>query len=215
MAALTALEDSAVPAPRLVRASERAPAAVLMTRVPGTPELAIPDAGALRAITDAIHAVDAAWLTPWTYRGYHEGVALARPAWWRDASLWERAVRQTEIARPTAAGVLIHRDFHPGNILWLDGAITGVVDWVNTCVGPAAFDVAHMRVNLAALDGQAAVDRLFPGDPAWDVEAAFGFLDWWSTEAIDGWVGPWPHVRADLARERFEAFMGHALALLG
>ena len=213
--ALAALLGSGVPAPRLIRASERDPAAVLMTRLPGKPDFAVPDPNAIEDLLAAIHAVEPGSLARWTYRGYHEGVALPRPAWWRDGALWDRAVRQTETARPTAPGVLIHRDFHQGNILWIGDVVSGVVDWVNACVGPAAFDVAHLRVNAAALDGQATVDRLFPADPAWDIEAAFGLLDWGPSVDIDAWTGPWPHIPVGLARERFEAFVGHALARLG
>ena len=164
---------------------------------------------------DAIHGVDPAPLRAWSYRGYHEGVDLVRPAWWRDPTAWARAVRQTETARPTAEAVVIHRDFHPGNLLWLDGRLSGVVDWVDACLGPAAFDRAHLRVNLAVLHGSDAEDRVREGDPAWDIEAAFGLLDWPSRAAVDGWPGPWAHIAPGTARARLEAFVGRALAGLG
>ena len=162
-----------------------------------------------------VHATDAAPLEPWTYRGYHEGQVLRRPAWWRDVAAWDRAVIQTETARPTGPAVFLHRDFHPGNLLWSDSTISGVVDWVNACVGPAGVDLGHLRVNLATLDDIAAADAVDPGDPAWDIEMALGFLDWDSDEVIDAWPGPWAHVPAALARDRLEAFVGHALARLG
>jgi aminoglycoside phosphotransferase (APT) family kinase protein len=44
--------------------------------------------------------------------------------------------------------VLVHRDFHPGNVLWRRGTVSGVVDWQAACTGPAVADVAHCRVNL-------------------------------------------------------------------
>jgi aminoglycoside phosphotransferase (APT) family kinase protein len=214
-AALTLLADTAIPAPRLVAWSERGPSALLMTGVDGVPVLAIPDPGAVTDLLARIHDLPADGLSTWAYGGYHEGVDLARPAWWRDPRTWERAVRQTERARPGADPVVIHRDFHPGNILWVDGRLSGVVDWVNACVGPAAFDASHMRVNLAVLHEPEAANRLFPGDPAWDIEAALGFLDWSSAAAIAEWAGPWPHLPADVARARFEAFVSEALARLG
>ena len=214
-AAMTALEDTVVPAPGLVAASVTAPSAVLMTRVPGRSRLAPLDAGALRSMMALVHACDPAPLAPWTYRGYHEGQVLRRPAWWQDVATWERAVVQTETARPAGAAVFLHRDFHPGNLLWSDSTISGVVDWVNACVGPAGVDLGHLRVNVATLEDVAAADAIEPGDPAWDIEMALGFLDWDSTEMIDGWPGPWPHVPAALARARLEAFVGHALARLG
>jgi aminoglycoside phosphotransferase (APT) family kinase protein len=154
-------------------------------------------------------------LARWSYHGYHENQDLVRPGWWRDAGLWERAVLRTTTARPTGPGVLIHRDFHPGNILWTGARVTGVVDWVNACLGPAEVDTAHMRVNLAVLDDVATADRVVPGDPAWDIEAAFGFLDWGSRAEIDAWPGPWPVLDAPTARTRLEAFVAEALARLG
>ena len=122
------------------------------------------------------------------------GVGPATPGLVAGSPVWERAVRQTETARPTAPGVLIHRDVHPGNLLWTETFATGVVDWVNACVGPAAFDTAHLRLNLACLDGLEAADAFDAGDPAWDIEAAFGLLDWASPGAADRWAGPWAHV---------------------
>jgi aminoglycoside phosphotransferase (APT) family kinase protein len=215
VAALSALEDTLVPAPGLVAASVAEPSAVLMTRVAGQARLARLDAGAMRSMMALVHACDSAALTPWLYRGYHEGQVLRRPTWWRDSAIWERAVVQTETARPTGPPVFLHRDFHPGNLLWSGSTISGVVDWVNACVGPAGVDLGHLRVNLATLDDVDAADAFDPGHPAWDIEMAFGFLDWDSTEAVDGWPGPWSHVPAALARTRLEAFVGHALARLG
>jgi aminoglycoside phosphotransferase (APT) family kinase protein len=215
VAALTLLTEAGIPAPRLVAWSAREPTAVLMTRVAGAPDMAIPDPGVIRDILDRIHGLPPKGLSAFSYRGYHEGLDLVRPPWWGDPGTWDRAVRQTEANRPPVDPVVIHRDFHPGNVLWLDGRLSGVVDWAGACLGPAAFDTSHMRVNLAVLHGQEEADRLFAGDPAWDVEAALGFLDWSSPATISGWVGPWPHIRGDLARGRLEAFVSEALARLG
>ena len=62
-----------------------------------------------------------------------------------------------------------------------------------------------------------------PGDPAWDIEAAFGALDW-EGDANERWPGAIPaalaamgapRVEADLARPRLEEFVRRALARLG
>jgi len=214
VAALTALATTSVPAPRLVAWSVDPPV-VLTTVVPGETRTDLPDPGALRAVLHAIHALEPGPLSAWTYRGYHEDAGLRRPAWWRDADLWDRLVRQTTDSRPTAAGVVIHRDFHPDNVLWTGTAITGVVDWVNACLGPAAFDTSHYRVNLAQFHGPEATDVLLPGDPAWDIEAALGYLDWWDgPTGIDAWVGYWPQLSAETARSHLEQFAARALAAL-
>ena len=215
VAVLTAFASSSVPVPGLVAWSVDPPA-VLTTLLPGKPRLDLPDPGALRAVLDDIHAVDPGPLGAWSYRGYHEGVELLRPAWWRDAELWERMVRRATDARPEAAPVVIHRDVHPDNILWTGSAITGIVDWGKACLGPAAFDISHYRVNLAQLQGPEAADRLLPGDPAWDLEAALGYLDWWDGPAgIDAWVGYWPQLSAETARSHLERFAARAVAALG
>jgi aminoglycoside phosphotransferase (APT) family kinase protein len=214
VAALTVLATSSVPAPRLVAWSEDPPA-VVTTMVPGETRTDLHDPVALRAVLDEIHALGPGGLSAWTYRGYHEGVDLRRPAWWHDADLWDRMVQRTTDTRPTAAGVVIHRDFHPDNVLWTGTVITGVVDWVNACLGPAAFDTSHYRVNLAQLHGPEATDVLLPGDPAWDIEAALGYLDWWDGPAgIDAWAGYWPHLSAETARSHLEEFAARALAAL-
>lgn len=214
VAALTAVGGTPVPAPRLVAWSDDPPA-VLMTLVPGRHARNARDPGAVRLVLDAIHATDPGPLGRWSYRGYHEGRDLARPRWWLDAEVWDRASGRTAIGPPDFDPVVIHRDFHPGNVLWANGAISGVVDWGNACLGPAAFDVAHYRVNLATLVGPELTDRRFPGDAAWDIEAALGYIDPWDPVAREAWAGPWPHVPAATARTRLEAFVGRAVARLG
>jgi len=75
------------------------------------------------------------------------------PGWARSTATWERAFEIFLGARPAAAGdrvndTFIQRDFHPGNVLWLDGSVSGVVDWQSACIGPDVIDVGHCRVNL-------------------------------------------------------------------
>ncbi|MBC9726076.1 alpha/beta fold hydrolase [Streptomyces sp. TRM68367] len=59
---------------------------------------------------------------------------------------WERAVAVIRRDPPPYEGCFLHRDFHPGNVLFTgagpDLRITGVVDWVETSWGPADLDVA-------------------------------------------------------------------------
>jgi hypothetical protein len=89
--------------------------------------------------------------------------------------------------------VLVHRDFHPGNVLWQRGAVTGVVDWQAACTGPAVADVGHCRINLLTAGTDAAVRFTAWWQHAagtayhpWaDVVTIIGFLD----DLRDGW-GP-------------------------
>ena len=213
VAALSALEETTVPAPRLV-AWSLDPPALLTTMRPGRNEFDARDTGAILAVLDAIHATDGSGLASWSYRGYHEGRDLPRPAWWQDEAVWALAVSWSKVGPTADEPVLIHRDFQPGNLLWSAGAISGVVDWGNACRGPAAFDLAHYRVNLATLFDPDLADERLPGDPTWDIEAALGFLDPWDPQARDAWAGPWPHASAEEARSRVEAFVARAVARL-
>ncbi|MFL1898003.1 phosphotransferase family protein [Streptomyces tauricus] len=66
--------------------------------------------------------------------------------------------------RVPGPAAFLHRDFHPGNVLFGgEGAamtITGLVDWVETSWGPADLDVAHCSSALALLHGVPAGMRL-------------------------------------------------------
>ncbi|MFL5686006.1 MAG: aminoglycoside phosphotransferase family protein [Chloroflexota bacterium] len=210
--ALTTVASSQVPAPRLVAWSDEPPA-ILMTRLAGEHRLDASGSSVVLELLDAIHATPPGASAGWTYRGYHEGFEMRRPTWWRDPRLWDRAL-ELSAQRPNGVvePVFIHRDFHPGNLLWVGDAVTGVIDWSDACVGPAPFDLAHYRVNIATLVGPDVADLAFPGDPVWDVEAGLGYLD---VAGLDDWVGPWPGVPPSTARERVVGFLGRALAALG
>ena len=225
-AALAVMAGSGVPAPGLVGRLDRqesAPAAILMTHLAGRPIFDGLDPAAIREVVDTIHAVDPGPMADFRYRGYHESAALVRPSWWQDRPAWERVVEQTSTARPTGPARLIHRDFHPGNLLWSDARLPGVVDWVNACVGPAGVDAAHCRVNIALLWGPGRADEIVRGDPAWDIELGLGILDW-EADANDRWPAAIPSALAAMgaplidiatARRRLEAFMRRALSALG
>ena len=47
-------------------------------------------------------------------------------------------------ARPT----FLHMDFWPGNVLWAQGRIAGVVDWDAAAVGDRAIDVGNFRMEM-------------------------------------------------------------------
>jgi aminoglycoside phosphotransferase (APT) family kinase protein len=78
------------------------------------------------------------------------------PGWARYPRVWERAAEISHGPAPRLPEVLVHRDYHPGNVLWRRGAVSGVVDWQGACTGPAAVDVAHCRVNLLTFGTDAA-----------------------------------------------------------
>ena len=84
---------------------------------------------------------------------------------------------------PAYDGRFLHRDFHLGNVLWREGEVTGVVDWVETSWGPAALDVAHAATYLAMLHGPETSTRFEDAyapvrdeDRYWAVMDVVGYL---------------------------------------
>ncbi|MFE6888134.1 alpha/beta fold hydrolase [Streptomyces sp. NPDC057694] len=92
---------------------------------------------------------------PRTYQAWTSPERARTP----DGPLWERAVDAIRRDPPPHQGRFLHRDFHPGNVLFTEAGptlrITGVVDWVETSWGPADLDVAHCSTALALLHGPA------------------------------------------------------------
>lgn len=52
-----------------------------------------------------------------------------------------------------------HGDFHPGNILWNNNKITGIIDWDNCCYGPKEIDIANIRFDLAIIYGKEYAEK--------------------------------------------------------
>ena len=160
---------------------------VLMSRLSGHVELR-PDnlndwcaqlAGTLAKI-HAHPAKDFGWnMTSWVNEEN-----LRVPAWAGNPNLWERAIEFWRAELPNEKPVFLHRDFHPCNVLWQNGKISGVVDWVNACRGPRGADVAHCRTNLAVLFGVEVADAFRDAyleiaggahHSYWDVDSILGF----------------------------------------
>lgn len=70
------------------------------------------------------------------------------------------AAIQRHRPRHVAVPVLMHGDFHPGNIVWRAGILTGVLDWGGARLGSRWFDLAYCRADVALLCGMRAVRRL-------------------------------------------------------
>jgi aminoglycoside phosphotransferase (APT) family kinase protein len=202
-AVLERLEHAGLSTPRLVAidaaGSEAGAPALLETVVPGSPIRRPRDAIAFaRALAEpllAIHAVpvnppvDAASIP---YRRYYDPTALVAPDWAADRRTWERAIEFGSLAAPDAQPTFIHRDYHPGNVLWSRRTgggmrqVSGIVDWTSASFGPPAVDVGHMRWNLAASFGQAVADAFLdashelgiaPGySPEWDIRTSLDVL---------------------------------------
>ncbi|MFC9744449.1 phosphotransferase family protein [Streptomyces niveus] len=160
------LDATGVPAARLVAVDATAEhcdhPSLLMTLLPGTVRLT--DEGAdrraeplARQLLD-IHRVRVSEETrPRTYEAWTGPERVTVPPATGRPELWRRAVDVIRRDPPDCRPRFLHRDFHPGNVLF-DGAgddprVSGVVDWVETSWGPADLDVAHCSTALALLHG--------------------------------------------------------------
>ena len=174
--------------------------AVLMSRLHGRIDWWPSDTGRwLRRLAGVLPAIHAAPLPPTGMLGSfapHPQASYQPPPWARYPRAWERAAEISHGPAPELPGVLVHRDFHPGNVLWRRGKVSGVVDWQTACTGPAVADVAHCRVNLLTLGTDAAEQFTALWQQAsgtafhpWaDVVTIIGFLDDlrddWGPEAV-------------------------------
>jgi aminoglycoside phosphotransferase (APT) family kinase protein len=55
---------------------------------------------------------------------------------------------------------LVHLDYWPGNVLWDQGQITGVIDWEEAAYGDPAIDVAYCRMDMFTSGMAQAADEL-------------------------------------------------------
>lgn len=182
--ALGLMATSPLPTPALVAVSDDA---VLMTRLPGEIDWNPPLLG-LAELLPLIHATPVPEGAPLPdYRPYP--IKMRRPPVWAGRpDAWLRGIELLDGPVPSHERLLIHRDFHPGNVLWHEGEVTGLVDWVNASIGSPWADVGHCRVNLASEVGQEGADEFLelyrqvsgrqdPYHPYWDISAAIGGLD--------------------------------------
>jgi Ser/Thr protein kinase RdoA (MazF antagonist) len=218
---LSALAGRGLPAPHPVATLPGN--GVLMTVLPGRvvlPER--PDArwlDRMAALLQQIHACGAS--VPYAYESWNDvRDDQPPPAWWRDADLWT-AARQLARNEPAYEPLFTHRDYHPVNLLWQGGRISGVVDWINACMGPPGVDVAHCRANLAIMYGLDVSEAFLQAyarhavgyvhEPYWDVDVAFSALPDvapyppWAEFGLDT-------LTPEMARRRLEAFIRAAVS---
>lgn len=163
---LRLLEGTDVPAARLVNVDATAEhcdhPSLLMSLLPGSVRLADEDADRrvdlLARQLLLIHQVHVPLADrPRAYQAWTAPERVSPPARSERPELWRRAVDVIRRRPPEYLPCFLHRDFHPGNVLFEGGGgalrISGVVDWVETSWGPADLDVAHCSTALALLHG--------------------------------------------------------------
>ncbi|WP_381789543.1 phosphotransferase family protein [Streptomyces niveus] len=135
---------------------------LLMSLLPGGVRLGEEEAGLRTELLArqlvGIHQVRVpAGARPRAYQAWTSPDRVRLPESTERPDLWQRAVDIIRRDPPDYRPCFLHRDFHPGNVLFTgQGArteITGVVDWVETSWGPSDLDVAHCSTALALLHG--------------------------------------------------------------
>ena len=182
---LDLLADTGLPTPRAVAIDREGAAcgwpALLMTRVSGSLRARPTERPLLRelvAMAKRIHELPLGQeqlpaYTPWGLEG-----RLPMPRGWTDPGVWKAAVAVAKGPAPPEPECFIHRDFHPGNVLWSGSHIAGVVDWLHGCWGPPSVDFAHCRLNLWLDHGPSVADAFMKPEeihPYWDIVDA---LSW-------------------------------------
>ncbi len=229
---LELLRPSGVPAPELVAVDPLGEVcdvpAVLMTRLSGRVVFAQDDREPwLRQMAEAlpaIHAVDAAaarLVQP--YQRYHDMTRFEPPHWSKAPKAWGRAIEVVNGPPPERARCFIHRDYHPGNVLWSRGRLTGVVDWINASWGPPGIDIAHCRSNLAQLHGVEVADAFLAGcrslgivddtQPYWDLVDLLDMGSLAGRDAFPGWHDAGlTHLTTSIVRTRLDEYVAGLVA---
>ncbi len=78
----------------------------------------------------------------------------------RDVREMWRALRRHAAVLERAPSRLIHSDFWPGNTIWAEGRLTGIIDWGSAARGNPAYDVAYLRLDLSITGRFDEADRV-------------------------------------------------------
>lgn len=176
----------------------------LISRLDGQPDIAPTDprrwARELGRALAAVHAVPSERLAglPSVFdRGGGSEEILGGPLAAEVRSRWSHVVASPE--------VLTHCDYWSGNVVWLDGRLTGIVDWSDGSRGPRGFDLGWCRLDLVLLFDEQIADEFLS---AYEAEAGqtvgeMRFWDSWAVARSAAAVGSWapnylPLGRADL-----------------
>jgi aminoglycoside phosphotransferase (APT) family kinase protein len=157
---------------------------LIMTYLPGNPVIHEIDLPQIVEPLALLHSQAAPKDFP-RYRHWFDSDRLAIPKWTKRPETWAELIDVVSSGEPSAQHVLLHRDYHPGNLLWENGRLSGIVDWPSSCSGPRGIDVAHTRGNLALVDGVSAAERFlrayrqvipsYDHDAWWDIADLLSF----------------------------------------
>jgi aminoglycoside phosphotransferase (APT) family kinase protein len=122
---------------------------------------------------------------------------------------------------PFGPNVLIHGDFHPGNVLFFRNRLSAVIDWPLASAGQPASDVGFCRLDVALMLGLEVADMVLHAYEA-ETGKPVGDRGWWdlfaasrADLALDTWTESYAGLAdVDLATvtARFDRFVAGALA---
>ncbi len=225
---LQTLEPTPVPAPRLLAAdidAQECDVPTLLTElVPGRNGFrAVPrgDLGPwLLQMAEAvvsIHGVaDPGGLMG--YESYKDMRGADPPRGSSRPDLWRRVFKALDRRPPATPKRFIHRDYHQENTMWMQGRLTGVIDWTSACIGPIDIDLARMRLNLAgeisveSAEGFLRAYREAIGSATYEPEPYWELLDFADVSSDD----EAPANATEAAElDRFESLVASVLSKLG
>jgi aminoglycoside phosphotransferase (APT) family kinase protein len=191
-AVLTKLEGSDIPAPRVIGFTTDAAVggpAVLMTRLPGTVHLMPRDRERwLRQMAQMLTRIHALAFDGKPFESWLDRSQLSPPLDASRADVWREAITLVAEERAPTRTCFLHRDYQHFNMLWSRERLTGVVDWIEACIGPPEVDVGHCRLNITVLFSADMADRFLA---MYEAESGHRVDAWWDVHALLSYGPSW------------------------
>jgi aminoglycoside phosphotransferase (APT) family kinase protein len=124
---------------------------------------------------------------------------------------------------------LLHGDFWPGNLIWRDGSLVGIIDWEDACLGEPLIDLSISRLDICCIFGEEAMGdftqqyitqtHIDTTDlPYWDLCAVMRMARLIGTDLTD-WAAYYPRIgrediTGDTIKESCRIFIDQALSKL-
>ena len=132
---LELLTPTDLPVPRVVATDREGSGtvwpALLMTRMPGRRRFRPREVGpwleGMARLAARIHSAPVPPEALPAYRLWGADDPLLLPDWWSKPAVWKVAVEVFRGQAPDEPATFIHRDFHPGNVLWKGRRPSGIV----------------------------------------------------------------------------------------
>jgi len=236
-AAITAVSSAGVLAPRPILADAEGSITgeplIVMSFIHGAPLPPSADANEwVQQMADglvAVHETPLDRLPAHFRRGETPAERVARivgsPPKTTDALWDEVAAVLPRVAEGVIANTptLIHGDYWFGNTIWMDGRLTGIIDWDGARIADPALDVSIARNDIVVFSGPPMADLFLAryerarGPLAslvfWDLVACLPPIKW-----LAGWVEGYQELGVELplseARARLEAWVASVLGRL-